>query len=304
MNGRVRTLPPVTETAGSRRPRSGRRWARSRCSAPQLRGTDEAFCSQLFGTGVTRTNAFEAPVIAGWVRGLSDRDVEAALAEALGPEAALSRSTVSRICQKIRTEFEAWRTRSLEDVHLDYLFLERPALQDAPGCPGRAGARRLWDRHVQQAGVRGPWADGGRVHRRLGRVPGRPGRPGASGSAAGDLRRGAGAHLGRRAPLLPEPSPTMPDPSPAKRPCQGLGDRPGRVQGGVVGRVRRHRRGSRGGGGGRGRTSGRRLRGEWERRYRTARSESRRVPWIGRGMPRSRQRAPGLAMSSTTTTPN
>jgi hypothetical protein len=41
---------------------------------PKLRGTDEAFCSQLFGTGVTRTNALEALVIAGWVRGLSDRE--------------------------------------------------------------------------------------------------------------------------------------------------------------------------------------------------------------------------------------
>src|SRR5581483_8928190 len=76
---------------------------------PKLRGTDEAFCSRLFGAGVTRTNALESLVISGWVRGLSDRDIEAALAEALGPEAALSRSTVSRICQRIRTEFEAWR---------------------------------------------------------------------------------------------------------------------------------------------------------------------------------------------------
>jgi putative transposase len=33
---------------------------------------------------VTRTNALEALVIAGWVRGLSDRDIEAALAEVLG----------------------------------------------------------------------------------------------------------------------------------------------------------------------------------------------------------------------------
>jgi hypothetical protein len=58
---------------------------------PKLRRTDEEFCSRLFGTGVSRTNALEALVISGWVRGLSDRDVEAALAEALGPETALSR---------------------------------------------------------------------------------------------------------------------------------------------------------------------------------------------------------------------
>ena len=37
---------------------------------PKLRDTDERFCSQLFGAGVTRTNALEALVISGWVRGL------------------------------------------------------------------------------------------------------------------------------------------------------------------------------------------------------------------------------------------
>ncbi len=60
-------------------------------SRPKLRDTDEKFCSQLFGLGVTRTNALEALVVSAWVRGLSDRDVEAALREVLGEEAALSR---------------------------------------------------------------------------------------------------------------------------------------------------------------------------------------------------------------------
>jgi transposase-like protein len=102
-------------------------------SRPKLRGTDEAFCSSLFGSGVTRTNALEALVISGWVRGLSDRDVEAALAEALGPQAALSRSTVSRICQRIRTEFEAFKARSLSGIRLDYLFLDASHFKMHPG---------------------------------------------------------------------------------------------------------------------------------------------------------------------------
>jgi putative transposase len=68
---------------------------------PRLRGTDEAFASRLFGKGVTKTNAQESLVIAGYVRGLSTRDIEATLADALGDDAALSRSTVSRICQAI-----------------------------------------------------------------------------------------------------------------------------------------------------------------------------------------------------------
>lgn len=70
---------------------------------PKLRGTTEAFASRLLGAGVTRTNAFESLVIAGFVRGLSVRDVEAALTEALGPEATVSKSTVSKVCEAIKT---------------------------------------------------------------------------------------------------------------------------------------------------------------------------------------------------------
>ena len=74
---------------------------------PKVRGTTERFASQLFGKGVTKTNALESLVIAGFVRGLSTRDVEAALVEALGEAAAVSKSTVSRICDEIKTQFQA-----------------------------------------------------------------------------------------------------------------------------------------------------------------------------------------------------
>jgi transposase-like protein len=102
---------------------------------PKLRGTDQAFCSRLFGVGVTRTNALESLVISGWVRGLSDRDIQAALAEVLGPEAALSRSTVSHICQRIKDEFQAWTTRDLSGIRLDYLFLDGSHFKMHPGAP-------------------------------------------------------------------------------------------------------------------------------------------------------------------------
>jgi transposase-like protein len=91
---------------------------------PKVRGTTERFASQLFGKGVTKTNALESLVIAGFVRGLSTRDVEAALIEALGPAAAVSKSTVSRVCEDIATQFEAWSARRLDEVELDYLFLD------------------------------------------------------------------------------------------------------------------------------------------------------------------------------------
>ena len=91
---------------------------------PKLRGTDEAFASRLLGVGVCRTNALEALVIAGFVRGLSVRDVEATLADALGAEATLSKSTVSRVCEAIKTEFDLWKRRDLSDIALEYLYLD------------------------------------------------------------------------------------------------------------------------------------------------------------------------------------
>jgi transposase-like protein len=102
---------------------------------PKVRGSDQAFASRLLGAGVTRTNALESLVIAGFVRGLSVRDVEASLADALGPEATISKSTVSRVCEQVKEEFDAWKTRSLADVELDYLFLDGSHFKMHPGAP-------------------------------------------------------------------------------------------------------------------------------------------------------------------------
>ena len=68
--------------------RCRRSWRRWPGSAPS--------CSH-----VTKTNALESLVIASFIRGLSVRDVEATLAEALGDQAATSKSTVSAVCQQI-----------------------------------------------------------------------------------------------------------------------------------------------------------------------------------------------------------
>ena len=46
------------------------------------------------------------------------------MAEALGPEAALSKSTAPRVCAGLRDDFEAFRSRDLSDIELDYLFLD------------------------------------------------------------------------------------------------------------------------------------------------------------------------------------
>jgi len=101
---------------------------------PKLRGTTQQFASRLLGKGVTRTNAIESLVIAGYVRGLSTRDVEAALAEALGNEATVSKSTVSRICEAIKVEFEAFKGRDLSGVELEYLYLDGSHFKMHPGA--------------------------------------------------------------------------------------------------------------------------------------------------------------------------
>jgi len=103
---------------------------------PKLRGNDEPFVSRLLGLGVTRTKALESLVIASFVRGLSVRDVEAALAEALGEQAALSKSTVSQICQVLLSQFEVWMRRDLSDYELDYLFADASFFKYHPAAAG------------------------------------------------------------------------------------------------------------------------------------------------------------------------
>jgi putative transposase len=106
---------------------------------PKLRHAHAALCDRLFGQGVARTNALETLVISCWVRGLSDRDVEATLAEVFGEQATISRSTCSRICQRLRAEFDAWKRRDLQGIRIDYLYLDGSVRHEAP--IDRAGGR-------------------------------------------------------------------------------------------------------------------------------------------------------------------
>jgi len=121
--------------AGAEEPRAGMRNGHSPVTVkttagpvtlqrPKLRGTTEKFCSALFGSTVIRSNALEALVIGSFVRGLSVRDVEATLTEALGAEATVSKSAVARVCAQVVEEFDAWSGRDLSGLEIDYLFLD------------------------------------------------------------------------------------------------------------------------------------------------------------------------------------
>jgi len=123
---------------------------------PKLRGVAEPFVSRLLGIGVTRTKALESLVIASFVRGLSVRDVEATLAEALGEQAALSKSTVSQICQVLVSQFEVWKRRDLSDYELDYLFCDASFFKYHPAAARGTAAVHLGHHDRGQEGLHRP----------------------------------------------------------------------------------------------------------------------------------------------------
>jgi putative transposase len=74
---------------------------------PRVRdATKVGFESQVLGKGVARTHALEALVICSFLRGLSVRDVEAALQETFG-EQVISKSTVARVCKDVADRYAA-----------------------------------------------------------------------------------------------------------------------------------------------------------------------------------------------------
>jgi putative transposase len=99
---------------------------------PQVRGAAERFISRVFPDSrtVIRTRPLEALIIGGYVRGLSDRDIESLMQEAgLGQ---VSKSTASRICRELRARYRAFCARSLADVELLALFLDAIYLPTRP----------------------------------------------------------------------------------------------------------------------------------------------------------------------------
>jgi putative transposase len=99
---------------------------------PQVRGTAAQFISRVFPDSrtVIRTRPLEALIIGGYVRGLSDRDIESLMQEAgLGQ---VSKSTASRICRELRARYKAFCARSLADVELLALFLDAIYLPTRP----------------------------------------------------------------------------------------------------------------------------------------------------------------------------
>ncbi|MDQ3630676.1 MAG: IS256 family transposase, partial [Actinomycetota bacterium] len=88
-------------------------------------------------------HALEALVVASFLRGLSVRDVEAALKEAFD-EPVVSKSTVSRICQETAERYRAWCSRRLSEHDVVYLFLDAIYLKLRPDDEPAEGVLVAW----------------------------------------------------------------------------------------------------------------------------------------------------------------
>lgn len=94
-----------------------------RVNLPQIRGRDEPYRSPL-GSPVARTSdVLQQLIIERDVGGLSQRDIEYSLEQALG-QFVLSKSTVSELTESLAEEYETFRTRDLSEEAVADLFID------------------------------------------------------------------------------------------------------------------------------------------------------------------------------------
>ncbi len=72
-----------------------------------------------------------------YVKGMSQRDIEGALVEALGVEGS-GCSVINEVCRSLRENFERWQNHSLETHKVVYLFLDGTCLTSGPKTENRS----------------------------------------------------------------------------------------------------------------------------------------------------------------------
>lgn len=111
---------------------------------PQVRDTDEQFVCSVFpkqGKRILRTQPLEALVVGGFLRGMSMRDVEDLCVKAgIGK---VSKSTASRICEKLRDQYKAFCEKDLTGIHFIALFLDAIYLPTRP-TGAKEGVLAAW----------------------------------------------------------------------------------------------------------------------------------------------------------------
>jgi putative transposase len=90
---------------------------------PQVRDTIEAFESVWLRALVRRSDKLAALIPQLYVRGLSTRDIEAALTDTLEVDG-VSKSSVSQLCRQLSQDFERWQNRDLSEHKILYLFCD------------------------------------------------------------------------------------------------------------------------------------------------------------------------------------
>jgi transposase-like protein len=111
---------------------------------PRVRDASKlGFESRIVGKGVARTYALETLVICSFLRGLSVRDVEAALEDTFDAPV-ISKSTVSRVLEDTRERYRRWCKRRLDEHDLVYLFLDAIYLKLHPDDTPAEGVLVAW----------------------------------------------------------------------------------------------------------------------------------------------------------------
>jgi putative transposase len=82
------------------------------------------FKSRFHTPYMRRPEEFAQTVTEMYIDGVSTRKVKRALKAVTGEKTRLGRSTVSRITKSLRNEFRQWKTQSLKDKKVSYLFLD------------------------------------------------------------------------------------------------------------------------------------------------------------------------------------
>jgi len=90
---------------------------------PQVRDTEEKFCSRLKEFFRNNTEVLEKLAAEMYTRGLSSRDIEEALHSATG-DRLLSRSSVSRVTEILWEEYQAFCRRDLSVYEVEYLVID------------------------------------------------------------------------------------------------------------------------------------------------------------------------------------
>lgn len=90
---------------------------------PQVRDTLEPFESTWLAAIGRRSSRLLELVPMLYVKGMSQRDIEEALVEALGVERS-GRSVINEVCRSLRGDFERWQDRDLGEFPVLYLFLD------------------------------------------------------------------------------------------------------------------------------------------------------------------------------------